>query len=122
MTWDNILMDNEEIFRKILTSLEKIEDLLYKIDSKLDGTVNPSEIVESISSLDIVNILQNVDENLIPTIQALFVLKDGGTAEEIASKTGRSRTRENQHLNKLTRLKYVEKIRKGREIKFKLVN
>jgi DNA-binding transcriptional ArsR family regulator len=115
-------MDNEEIFRKILGSLEKIEDLLYNIDSKLDNVVNHSESVDGISSLDIVNILQNVDENLIPTIRALFVLQNGGTAEQIASKTGRSRTRENQHLNKLTQLNYVEKIREGREIKFKLVS
>ena len=115
-------MDNNEIFKRILGSLEKIEDLLYKIDSKLDAVLNQSETVESISSLDIVNILQNVDENLIPTIRALFVLKNGGTAEEVASNTGRSRTRENQHLNKLTKLNYVEKVRKGREIKFKLVN
>ncbi|MHA1990546.1 MAG: helix-turn-helix domain-containing protein [Candidatus Hodarchaeales archaeon] len=115
-------MDNDEIFKKILGSLENIEDLLYKIDIKLDKAVNQSEKIETISSLDIVNILQNVDENLIPTIRALFVLQNGGTAEEIATKTGRSRTRENQHLNKLTQLNYVKKIREGREIKFKLVN
>ena len=115
-------MENQEILNKILTRLENIENLLQFIADKQIGGENSTSELNNSSSLDIVSILQNIDENLIPTIRALFVLKNGGTAEQIASKTGRSRTRENQHLNKLTKLHYVEKIRNGREVIFQLKN
>ncbi len=113
-------MENEELLTKIVSSLERIEDMLLKVSNKLDLMESGKENFNTLSSLDIVNILQNIDENLIPTIRALFVLSKGGNAEEIAAITGRSRTRENQHLNKLTDLKYVEKVREGREIKYRV--
>ena len=113
-------MENEEILTKILNSLERIENMISNVNNKLELIESGKENHGPMSSLDIVNILQNIDENLIPTIRALFVLSKGGNAEEIAAITGRSRTRENQHLNKLTDLKYVEKIREGREIKYRV--
>ncbi|OLS25931.1 MAG: hypothetical protein HeimC3_12050 [Candidatus Heimdallarchaeota archaeon LC_3] len=113
-------MENKEVLAKILGSLERIENMLVKVNNRLELMESDKESHDPLSSLDIVNILQNIDENLIPTIRALFVLTNGGNAEEIAALTGRSRTRENQHLNKLSDLNYVEKIRKGREIKYQV--
>ncbi|MFW9930682.1 MAG: winged helix-turn-helix domain-containing protein, partial [Candidatus Thorarchaeota archaeon] len=111
------------LLEKILVTLQRIEVSINKINQQITSLSNKSLQLDQFDlneSLDIMTILQNLDTSLIPTIRALFLLKDGGTAEDIADITGRSRSRENQHLNKLSELNYIEKIREGREIKFKI--
>ena len=69
--------------------------------------------------MELMSVLAEKDDNLIPTIKALLT-KDGGSAQDISSITKRSRSRENQHLNTLVDMGYVEKKRHGKKIGFHL--
>ena len=114
-------MKEENYLKVISNSLKHIESLLDLIYNEMHTSTIKTDIQKSSNgstSLDIITILQNLDDNLIPTIRALMQLKNGGTADEIASITGRSRSRENQHLNTLVDMNYVIKHRNGREITF----
>ena len=110
------------LLKEILSSLKRIESLLLLNVPISDGNQLNSDD-SNISYLDVmelINIVSEVDSNLIPTIKAL--LSKGGqlSAQEVAQFTNRSRSRENQHLNHLVELGYVEKKRDGREIIFHL--
>ena len=125
-------MDNSEtleMLKKILDTLKNIEKLLIiqigeenipqttsELDFMQENKQAPLDVVE------LINVLSKSDEHLIPTIKALFSSQNGGNAQEIASITKRSRSRENQHLNKLVELGYVQKRREGREIRFFLTH
>lgn len=113
--------DTNLLLQEILNSLKRIEDLLVSQNSgstsnlsleKKEGTTPPLDVVELINNLSL------NDEHLIPTIKALLTSKSGGSAQNIAAITKRSRSRENQHLNRLVELGYVQKKREGREIRF----
>lgn len=116
-------MEETNYLKEILNSLKHIESLLNLVYTEIrkdKDNMDVQNVHEEPISLDIITILQDLDDNLIPTIRALMQLKNGGTADQIANITGRSRSRENQHLNKLADLNYVTKYRNGREITFKV--
>ncbi|MFV2015091.1 MAG: winged helix-turn-helix domain-containing protein, partial [Candidatus Heimdallarchaeota archaeon] len=102
-----------------------IENLLIHQSNQSDFVQAPltsEEIKETHSTpldvMELMKVLSKKDEHLIPTIKALFSSQEGGSAQDIAGITKRSRSRENQHLNNLVELGYVQKKRKGREIRF----
>lgn len=108
------------LLEEILKSLHRIESLLQNtaIQStmELESVENKGDTVLDVMSL--INIVSEIDVNLVPTIKAILSSGGHSSAQEIASKTNRSRSRENQHLNHLVELGYVHKKRDGREIIF----
>ena len=117
--------DTQETLNEILKTLKRIENLLVIQIEEDKISQNISEVESSkkdhsppLDVVELINVLSKNDEHLIPTIKALLSSKDGGSAQDIASITKRSRSRENQHLNKLVELGYVQKRREGREIRF----
>ncbi|HKZ39636.1 MAG TPA: helix-turn-helix domain-containing protein [Candidatus Hodarchaeales archaeon] len=112
-----------DMLEKILSSLNRIENQLRDIKDHIERSSGneSSDGGQSIpGTLDIITVLQGLDPNLFPTVKALFEVP-GCSADEISRKTGRSRSRENQHLNRLVELKYVSKFREGREVRYKLI-
>ena len=111
-------MKLEDKIDRILESIEQMTVILQQLNEKLDLITN-KENQEVRPSLDIISILTDLDEAVIPTVKALFQLHEA-SAEQIAKITGRSRSRESQHLQKLHKLNYIEKIRKGREMVYRI--
>ena len=111
------------LLEQILNSLNRIETLLQNnANPDLDVTEEDTED-KSEGTLDIIellNIVSNIDSNLVPTIKAILTNGGKSNAQDIAQITNRSRSRENQHLNHLVELGYVQKKREGREIIFHL--
>ncbi len=108
------------LLEEILNSLKRIESLLQ---NSLTQTPEEMQFIEenSDSVLDVmalINIVSKIDVNLVPTIKAILSSGGHSSAQDIALKTNRSRSRENQHLNHLVELGYVHKRREGREIIF----
>ena len=117
--------DTNFLLREILNSLKRIEDLFFTQNSGLASSSTAEDKDKSVNHetppLDVVELINNLslnDEHLIPTIKALLTSKTGGSAQSIAAITKRSRSRENQHLNRLVELGYVQKKREGREVRF----
>jgi DNA-binding MarR family transcriptional regulator len=113
------------LLKEILSSLHRIENILIHQSNQPDLVQAPlaSEEIKEVQLIpldvmELMEVLSKKDEHLIPTIKALFSSQEGGSAQDIAVITKRSRSRENQHLNKLVELGYVRKKRVSREIKF----
>jgi predicted transcriptional regulator len=112
--------DTNSLLREILASLRRIERHLAEqsdqtpLEEVSEKHPPPMDVVELINNLSLNH------EQLIPTIKALLSSQNGGSAQDIAEITKRSRSRENQHLNRLVELGYVQKKREGREIRFYL--
>ena len=112
------------LLEEILKSLQHIETLLetnLNLDQEIEG--EKDEKKEDDSFLDVIgilNVVSEIDANLVPTIKAILSKGGQSTAQDIAFLTNRSRSRENQHLNHLVELGYVQKKREGREIVFHL--
>lgn len=105
---------------EILKTLKNIEQLLISQNSKTETQMDIQDEKTHPQTLDVmelINVVSEKEEQLIPTIKALLS-SDGASAVTISEITKRSRSRENQHLNKLVELGYVQKIREGREVKF----
>lgn len=109
--------------------LEEILKSLHHIESLLESNTNlhpePEKQTEEkqesfLDVIEILNIVSDIDGNLVPTIKAILSKGGQSTAQDIAQITNRSRSRENQHLNHLVELGYVQKKRDGREIVFHL--
>ena len=110
------------LLEEILKSLQRIELLLQ---ANITPTPELSESKEETSDslldvMEIINIVSEIDSNLVPTIKAILSKGEKSSAQDIAQITNRSRSRENQHLNHLVELGYVQKKRDGREIIFYL--
>ena len=106
------------LLKEILKSLNRIEKLLVTQSGQSDQIHQSIEVEEHpLDVMELIDVISKKDEHLLPTIKALFS-KDGSSAQDIAIATKRSRSRENQHLNKLVELGYVQKVRDGREIRF----
>ena len=118
-------MDNNrtnELLVEILKSLQRIELLLQNASHQsIDQAESSEEKSESfLDVMEILNIVSEIDSNLVPTIKAILSKGGQSSAQDIALITNRSRSRENQHLNHLVELGYVQKKRDGREIIFYL--
>ena len=104
----------------------EIEERLEEIERRLDR-------IEGISSSSSKN-EPRMTGGLPPSIQNLLDLPDTirktllglqalgeSTSEEVAAKTGRTRSIETVYLNQLARLKHVSRERKGRKIYYRVV-
>lgn len=109
-----------DLLEEILKSLQRIEILLQN-NSNLVTDESLEENQDSyLDVMEILNIVSEIDSNLVPTIKAILSKGGKSSANDIAIITKRSRSRENQHLNHLVELGYVQKKREGREIIFHL--
>ena len=113
------------LLEEILKSLQHIETLLentLNIDQEIEGEIDEKKEDESfLDVIGILNVVSEIDANLVPTIKAILSKGGQSTAQDIAFLTNRSRSRENQHLNHLVELGYVQKKREGREIVLHLI-
>lgn len=110
------------LLEEILKSLQRIESLLEaNLNQNSDISESTEEGSESyLDVIEILNIVSKIDSNLVPTIKAILSKGGKSSAQDVALITNRSRSRENQHLNHLVELGYVQKKRDGREIIFYL--
>ena len=118
-------MDSDKttfLLEEIQKSLQRIEILLQSNANLItEDTEIPEENQDSyLDVMEILNIVSEIDSNLVPTIKAILSKGGKSSANDIAVITKRSRSRENQHLNHLVELGYVQKKREGREIIFHL--
>jgi DNA-binding transcriptional ArsR family regulator len=108
--------------------IEKIMEQLSEINTKLDKIVasieyNNGKILEEGSStapdnLDVLTLL-SLPDHLRTTARSLYDL-GVGNAEDVSKITGKERAVESNYLNQLERMGYVEKLRKGRKVYFKI--
>lgn len=107
------------VLREILATLNRIETQLGKLTSASQASVSP-QLGQSADDvvLDVMEILNTMDENILPTVKALLTNGGFGTAHQISELTNRSRARENQHLNHLVNQGYLSKRRRGRTVEF----
>lgn len=115
------LENTNRLLEEILSSLQRIEGLLLKNTNMKQEPQDLEDKKESyLDVIGILNIVSEIDSNLVPTIKAILSKGGSSSAQDIALLTNRSRSRENQHLNHLVDLGYVQKKRDGREIIFYL--
>lgn len=98
--------------RKRLARIEERLDLLERLLARagmLDERSTLRELSPSIKDL------LNLPDTLRRTLLALQSLGEA-TSEEVAEKTGRTRSIETVYLNQLNRLKYVARNRRGRKV------
>jgi len=97
------------------TSIEEKLDRIMLLLEKLTQNVN--EMKMEISTFKLFNFelgwLLEFKSDIRQTVITLLTL-GVATAGDISKKTGRSRTRESSNLNKLVKMDYVKKWRKGR--------
>jgi DNA-binding transcriptional ArsR family regulator len=116
-------MDAEPYF------IEKIMEQLSEINTKLDKIVtylqnnNNDRLMDDddapiFDNLDAITLLA-LPDHLRTTALNLYSLGIAD-AEEISKNTGKERAVESNYLNQLERMGYVEKIRKGRKVYFKI--
>jgi predicted transcriptional regulator len=94
--------------RRIETRLDVIEKMLDK-SGILNKNVSDHDLSTSIQDL------LELPDTLRKTLLSLQTLGTA-TSEEVAGKTGRTRSIETVYLNQLSRLQYVTRNRKGRKI------
>jgi DNA-binding transcriptional ArsR family regulator len=122
------LIKNEQSNKKPLTTLEKIELTLEKLNDKVEimieiqknGNANPNYQKASLSlpdaSLDVMTLL-SMPDHLRKTAMAIC-RSSRATAEEISEQTKRARAVESAYLNQLVIMGYLKKERKGRKAYF----
>lgn len=113
--------------------IEKIMEQLSEINTKLDrivasmeyNSVNGQamddgflEAGEDGDGLDVITML-SLPDHLRITARSLYTLGTG-SAEDVARLTGKERAVESNYLNQLERMGYVEKLRQGRKVFFKI--
>jgi len=91
--------------QEIEKKLNGIKKMLDKIEEKMDRIMAPVRAA-------------SLPDRLRTTMNVLIELGEA-TASQVAERTGRTRVAESTALNELTRLGFVEKRRKGREVYFK---
>jgi hypothetical protein len=122
------LIKNEQLNKKPLTLLEKIEETLEKLNDKVEimieiqknGYNNSNYQKTSLSlpdaSLDVMTLL-SMPDHLRKTAMSICSCSRA-TAEEIAEQTKRARAVESAYLNQLVIMGYLKKERKGRKAYF----
>jgi hypothetical protein len=122
------LIKNEQLNKKPLTLLEKIEETLEKLNDKVEimieiqknGYSNSNYQKTSLSlpdaSLDVMTLL-SMPDHLRKTAMSICRCSRA-TAEEIAEQTKRARAVESAYLNQLVIMGYLKKERKGRKAYF----
>jgi hypothetical protein len=122
------LIKNEQLNKKPLTLLEKIEETLEKLNDKVEimieiqknGYNNSNYQKTSLSlpdaSLDVMTLL-SMPDHLRKTAMSICRCSRA-TAEEIAEQTKRARAVESAYLNQLVIMGYLKKERKGRKAYF----
>jgi predicted transcriptional regulator len=111
--------ETNKLLTEILSTLKIIERKLENVASA-SSAISTSDSSIALDIMEIITKVFETDNNLYPTIKALLSLGGKATAQDIAVSTHRSRSRENQHLNRLVDLGYIAKHREGREIYFML--
>lgn len=122
------MIKNEQLNKKPLTLLEKIEETLEKLNDKVEimieiqknGYNNSNYQKTSLSlpdaSLDVMTLL-SMPDHLRKTAMSICRCSRA-TAEEIAEQTKRARAVESAYLNQLVIMGYLKKERKGRKAYF----
>lgn len=122
------MIKNEQLNKKPLTILEKIEETLEKLNDKVEimieiqktGNSNPNYQKASLSlpdaSLDVMTLL-SMPDHLRKTAMSICRCSRA-TAEEISEQTKRARAVESAYLNQLVIMGYLKKERKGRKAYF----
>ncbi len=104
----------------------EIEERLEKIEARLDrieGVSSSSQLQDSGLMGGLPPSIQNLldlPDTIRKTLLALQSLGES-TSEEVAVKTGRTRSIETVYLNQLARLKHVSRERKSRKIYYRVV-
>ena len=116
-------MKSEELGKKPLNVLEKIEASLERLNEKMEVMIEiqrggevqkPAGLPDA--SLDVMTLL-SMPDHLRKT--AMTICRCGrATAEEIAAQTTRARAVESAYLNQLVIMGYVKKERRGRKAYF----
>lgn len=108
-------MDEEvlERIKRIEERLDTLEGMIRVID-RAPPTGGPSP--PSLSLKDLLALPGSLQKTML-AIQDL----EEATANGVAKKTGRTRSVENIYLNQLARLGYLNKVRRGRKIYFKIL-
>jgi DNA-binding transcriptional ArsR family regulator len=97
---------------KIYVKLSEIAEGQRKVMEAVGGRASPEEL----KALDALALLK-LPDHLRKTALAIDRLGEG-TADEVASVTGRERAVESGYLNQLVRMGYVRKRRDGRRVVF----
>ena len=97
--------------------LEDIERRLQRLES-IVPSLGERASMRSLNLTDLASIEVGIPDSLRKTMMAILELKEA-TAEETASKTGRTRSLETIYLNQLARMGYLSRLRKGRKVYFK---
>jgi len=98
--------------------LEEIERRLDRIEGISSSSKNEPRMTGGLPP-SIQNLL-DLPDTIRKTLLGLQALGES-TSEEVAAKTGRTRSIETVYLNQLARLKHVSRERKGRKIFYKVV-
>lgn len=101
----------EDIGKKI----KKIEARLDDIEKILNKSGTSNKIVSNNNLSPSIQDLLELPDTLRRTLLSLQNLGTA-TSEEVASKTGRTRSIETVYLNQLSRLQYVTRNRRGRKV------
>lgn len=114
-----ILKRQEEMLAKV----ERLEKRVSKIEEELKSAGLSYKVAApeagAKGTLGIIVELLDLPDNLRKTALAISVLGDA-TAVEVAEKTGRTRNIESVYLNQLVRVRYLEKVRRGKKVFFKV--
>ncbi len=106
--------------------LQRIEEKIDSIAKMLEEHLLSAKKVEvSSENLDIplsapISVyLMKLPDSLRQTMLAMDRLREA-TTSGVATETGRSRSVESIHLNQLERMGYIEKLRKGKKVFFRI--
>lgn len=106
----------EDEVSKRLASIEKRLDALERL--LVDGSLKIESTSVGEPPISARNLL-SVPDTLRRTLMALQNLGEA-TSQQVAQKTGRTRSMETVYLNQLTMLNYVTRRRRGRKVYFKI--
>lgn len=104
--------------KEVSERIKRIEERLDSLEATMKTIVTPS-IKKDQQTINMSDLLA-LPSSLQKTMLAVQELEEA-TASRVAEQTKRDRTVENIYLNQLTRLRYLNKERKGRRIYFKVL-
>lgn len=108
--------------RRLQRIEEKIDSITKILEEYLLSARNmevPSEKLDIPLSAPISVYLMKLPDSLRQTMLAMDRLKEA-TTSGVAKETGRSRSVESIHLNQLERMGYIEKLRRGKKVFFRI--
>lgn len=101
---------------EILRRLKKIETEISFLYKRIDLIKTTMQINQTITTNDLLKLPDNLRKTMIVILQ----LKEA-SAKAVAKQTHRTRGMESIYLNQLTRMGYIEKIKKGRKVCFRIL-